>query len=64
MQPLHTVNPSHTQVQMFEILETNVTHLSKIVVVAVVVLLALRQLLSSLRLIIKGTKGYFACMQS
>ena len=49
---------------MLEILETNVTHLGKIVVVAVVVLLALRQLLSSLRLIIKGTKGYFACMQS
>ena len=44
---------------MLEILETNV---GKLVVVAVVVLLALRRLLSWPRL--KGTTGYFACMVS
>ena len=64
MQPLHTVNPSHRQVQMLEILETNVTYLGKFVVVAVVVLLALRRLLSWPRLIPKGTTRCFACMLS
>ena len=47
---------------MLEILETNVTHWGKFVVVAVVVLLALRRLLTWQRL--KGTTDYFACMES
>ena len=63
-QPLYTVESSHRQVQMLEILETNVTHLGKFVVVAVVVLLALRRLLSWLRRIRKGTACYFASMES
>ena len=49
---------------MLEIPETNVTHLGKFVVVAVVVLLALRRLLSWQRLIPKGTTHYFAYLES
>ena len=61
-QPFHTVNSSHSQVQMLEILEITVTDLSKFVVVAVVVLQALRRLLS--RRIPKGITENFARMES